>query len=189
MSRKLWPSSALLSRWTTPPTGWRSRPATRQGRQATPRRASSRSPPRPGSPPRGRALAPGCHQARYQPLNGRLAGLGVWRARVCKSSISEAGSAQQQTGVMMRNAESYGTRYKLRGAVKAPVPSAVASAFPCCCQNHISRTHLPSSGRLLQDSSPSKWRMGTWAIGPGSVNRRLTAMRRLPCTSSCRPHQ
>ena len=90
---------------------------------------------------------------------------------------------------MMRSAETFGARYKLRGAVKAPVPSAVASAFPCCCQNHMSLTHLPSSGRLLQVSSPSKWRMGTWAIGPGSVKRRLTATRRLPCSSSCRPHQ
>ncbi len=46
------------------------------------------------------------------------------------SPMTEAGSAKEQTDVMMRSAETFGARYKRRGAVKAPVPNAVASAFP-----------------------------------------------------------
>ena len=53
----------------------------------------------------------------------------------------------------------------------------------------MSLTHLPSFGRSSHLSSPSKWRIGTSAISPGSARRRFTATRRLPCSFTVNPHQ
>lgn len=51
-------------------------------------------------------------------------------------------------------------------------------------QNHMSRMHRPSLGKSSNAVNPSKWSIGSCEIASGSVNRKLTAMRRRPSASA-----